>query len=265
MKPNEDVTKHLDMAQKYDVSYQKELLPIHAVQIHKNNLGSADLQVIVTGSNNKDYAVKMTSDGNGYVPAAELFCYELARLIDVPTPNYDIIIMRDSSLAFGSAWEGGVHHLKDINQIIAVLTGDIAVRDLEQFLSRVYAFDLFINNLDRHFGNYLFRQSYNSLIGLAFDYSRAWYEVGAYSYKSLEDKTSRTQQCHAFIKENGKYDRNAAKQTLNRIANLTEKDAEKLLQTIPDMWLSSDVKSEIVGWWASHLMGERITKLMGSI
>lgn len=261
----DSLKKSLNMAIKHNVAYQKELLPIDAVQIHRNTQGSADLQVIVTASNNKDYAVKMVTDGQGYVPATELFCYELARLLDVPTPSYDLITMRDGSLAFGSVWEGGVHHISEANQIIDILTGKISVRDLNQFLSRVYAFDLFINNLDRHFGNYLFRQSYNSLIGLAFDYSRAWYEVGAYQYDSLNDKNSNTQKCHAFIKEYNKYDRNSAIKTLNKISTITSKEIENVLQTIPDAWLSGNIKNEIVDWWDSPLMTGRITKLIGGI
>ena len=99
----DEATKELSMAgQELCTSYQKELLPIDAIQIHKNDQGSADLNVIVTASNNKDYAVKLISDGNGYVPTTELFCYELATILDIPTPTYDLIRMRDGSLAFGS-------------------------------------------------------------------------------------------------------------------------------------------------------------------
>ena len=261
----DSVKNSLTMAKKHNVAYQKELLPIDAYQIHKNTQGTADLQVIVTASNNKDYAVKMVTDGNGYIPATELFCYELARLVDVPTPSYDLITMRDGTLAFGSVWEGGVHHISEANQIMDILTGKIAVRDLNLFLSRVYAFDLFINNLDRHFGNYLFRQSYNSLIGLAFDYSRAWYEVGAYQYESLEDKKSKTQMCHSVIEQYNKYDRNAALQTLTQISAIPDKKIEKLLQAIPDAWLSGNIKNEIVDWWGSQLMNDRINKIMGGI
>ena len=85
----DEATKELSMAgQGLCTSYQKELLPIDAIQIHKNDQGSADLSVIVTASNNKDYAVKLISDGNGYVPTTELFCYELAlSLIHISEPT----------------------------------------------------------------------------------------------------------------------------------------------------------------------------------
>jgi hypothetical protein len=261
----EKASKTLSMAKTYHVSYQTELLPIDALQIHCNNQGSADLQVIVTGSNNKDYAVKTIQDGRGFVPATELFCYELAKLINIPTPNYDLITMRDGSFAFGSTWEGGVSPIKDINQVIAILTGKTIIRDLNLFLSRVYAFDLFINNIDRHFGNYLFRESFNSMIGLAFDYSRAWYEVGAFSFDSLNDKETKTQQCHSFIKDYNKYDRLEASKTLDKILSIEAKSIEAILQKIPDDWLETQAKNEVAHWWASDSMELRISTLKRGI
>ena len=258
-------TKTLDMAKTHDIAFQKDLFPIEALQIHKSTQGSADLQIIVTATNNKDYAVKTTQDGKGYVPATELFCYELAKLIDIPTPNFDLITMRDGSLAFGSMWEGGVHHISNANLIIDILSGKKKVRDLNQFLSRVYAFDLFINNIDRHFGNYLFRQSYNSLIGLAFDYSRAWYEVDAYQYNSLKDKSSNTQKSHNIISNYKKYDRNTASQTIKRISEIKTNKIELILRSIPDIWLSKEIKNDVANWWGSKLMQERILKIMGGL
>lgn len=255
----------LTMAEKHSVSYQKELLPIGAVHIHNNDQGSADLQSIVTGTNNKDYAVKLLSDGNGYVPATELFCYELAAILNIPTPSYDLITMRDGSLAFGSLWEGGVHKIEDINQVVDILSGKKPVRDLNLFLSRVYAFDLFINNLDRHFGNYLFRESYNSLIGLAFDYSRAWYEVGAYDHQSLEDQGGNTQVCHCIIKDFKKYERSVAIATLDAIGEIPQQKIIELLRTIPDEWLDTSAKEEVTNWWASDAMKNRIIKIKGGI
>jgi len=261
----ETVKKHLTLVTKEDVSYQKELLPIEAVQIIKSTQGTADLKVIVIASNNKDYAVKTVDDGNGFVPATELFCYELANIIDVPTPNYDLIIMRDKSLAFGSVWEGGVHHLKNINDVNDILQGKVKVRDLNLFFSRVYAFDLFINNLDRHFGNYLFRRSYSSLIGLAFDFSRAWYEVGAFDFNALKDKASKTQTCHEMIKENKLYNREIAIQTFDKIVSVSKDKIILLLKTIPDNWFIKEKKEEIINWWGSEEMLSRVNKLKGEV
>tara|TARA_R110001583_G_scaffold188684_1_gene351029 strand:+ start:7414 stop:8202 length:789 start_codon:yes stop_codon:yes gene_type:complete len=252
----------LQMAKRNNVEYQSELLPIHATHIYRNDQGSADLQVIVTGSNNKDYAVKTIAEGSGYIPATELFCYELAKLIDIPTPSYDLITMRDESIAFGSVWEGGVHKIEDINQVVDILTGKVSVRDLDMFLSRVYGFDLFINNLDRHFGNYLFRQSYNSMIGLAFDYSRAWYEVDAFGFQSLCDKMTNTQICHQVVREHNKYDKAIAIKSLKSIEQVSSSAIERVLKKIPDEWLEKDVKTEVLDWWDGAKMKLRVSEII---
>jgi hypothetical protein len=244
-----------------DVSYQRSLFPVEAVVVNKSSQNSADLKLIVTASNNKDYATKTVADGNGYVPASELFCYELAAILEVPTPEYSIIVMPDKSLAFGSVWEGGVHHIKSVNQISDILQGKVKVRELKRFFSQVYGLDLFINNIDRHFGNYLFRQSYQVLIGLAFDYSRAWYEVDAYKYSSLNDLKCNTQICHNVIKNNKLYDKRYVEEIFDRLLSVSSEQIVCILKIIPDEWLDKVKKADVASWWDSDDMKDRIRKL----
>jgi hypothetical protein len=244
-----------------DLSYQRSLFPVDAISIHRSGQNTADLKLIVTASNNKDYATKTILDGNGFVPASELFCYELATTLDIPTPEYSLISMPDESLAFGSLWEGGVHKISHFNHVNDILEGTVKVRDLKRFLSQVYGFDLFINNIDRHFGNYLFRESYQALIGLAFDYSRAWYEVNAYEYSSLEDSGCNTQLCHDMIDTRGLFDKRFADDIFDRLLLIPTDKIVGILKTIPDEWLSQLIRDEIAKWWGSNGMKNRIKKL----
>lgn len=54
-----------------EVGIQRRMFPVEIRDIYKNDQGSADLQLIVTGINGKDYAVKTLADGNGCVPVTE--------------------------------------------------------------------------------------------------------------------------------------------------------------------------------------------------
>jgi hypothetical protein len=248
----------------YLEEYQKSLLPIKIIQTHPNNQGSADLQLIGEGDNSKDYAIKQVADSaKGHLPATELFCYELAARINIPTPNYDIVMLKDGTLAFGSEWEG-VSSIKDSADVIEYLTGNKPVKNFKMFLSKVFAFDLFINNVDRHLGNILFRNSYSGTIALAFDYGRAWYEIDAFGYQATSPKY-KTKIANSIIKNFKQYDKDIALETLKKLSNIPVTAIERILCTIPTDWFSSAHRKEITSWWGSDEMKARLTKLEAEV
>ena len=244
---------------------QPSLFPIEAKDIYRNDQGSADLQMIATAVNNKDYAVKTIADGNGFVPLTELFSYELARELSIATPNYALIKLRDQSIGFGSEWEGGVLILRESSKVLDVLNGSTQVRGLKAFLSRVFALDLFLNNIDRHFGNYIFRDSYSGVIALAYDFSRAWYAFKPYGYESISDSTANTFVCHKLICTTNNFDASIALATLNEIKNINVEVINRILSNAPNEWLPEDTRKEILDWWGSQDMENRITHLKSRI
>ena len=252
-----------DDAKKETLVTQRRLLPIAVIETYPSQQGTLNLELIGTGANGKDYAIKTTKDrnSNGFIPATEVFCYELAYEVSIPTPEYSILQLRDGSLAFGSVWEGGVKGTTNLTVVAQVLSGDLAVKGLKAFLSRAYALDLFINNIDRHFGNYLIRESYNSHIILAYDFSLAWYAVGTpYGYEAQHPQ-SNTQQWHKVIVKAGYFDVDIARNTLTEISKIEPLIIEQILSRIPSDWLSMDIKKDIVQWWASSEMLTRVNRL----
>ena len=247
-----------------ELAIQRQMFPIEVQDIYRNDQGSADLRLIATAMNGKDYAVKTIEDGNGYVPATELFCYELARELSIATPNYNFIKLKDDSVAFGSEWEGGVREIKEVAQIWAILKGRVEIIGLKPFLSRVYALDLFINNIDRHFGNYIFRDSYSGVIALAYDFSRAWYAFEPFGYESLEDNYN-TAICHNTIIQEGHFDPETAKNTLDEVSRIDKSSINRILAMIPEVWLDDETKKELLQWWGGTDMVDRIIKLKSGI
>lgn len=251
-------------AQAAELSIQRRMFPVEIRDIYKNDQGSADLQLIATGVNGKDYAVKTINDGNGYVPATELFSYEIARELSIATPNYDIIQLRDGSLGFGSMWEGGATVLKDVAKVWELLKGATPVRGLKSFFSHVYALDIFLNNIDRHFGNYIFRDSYSGTIALAYDFSRAWYTFDPFGYHCLEAHNN-TKTCHDLIVQTNNFDSKTAKETLDQISRIEVKTVDQITNLIPEAWMNNNAKSEFISWWGSKDMLNRIAKLKSEI
>lgn len=249
-----------------EASFQKTLLPVEVITTHSSNLGTADLRVIVEGRDGKHYAVKTLSDGNGRVPASELFCYELAYRVVIPTPPYSLIAMPGGDLAFGSTWEGGViNGNSKINYpafIDGILNGTIQVNNLKRFFSRLYAFDLFVNNVDRHWGNYLWRTSYgDSVIAMAFDFSRACFEVGHEGFEATA-QASKTQIIFSLLNVTQNYVRTEAVACLEQIKAIGTEEISAILDNFPQSWMPAPAKKKYLEWWDSSARHDRIDRLM---
>lgn len=249
-----------------EASFQKTLLPVEVITTYTANLGSADLKIIVEGRDGKHYAVKTVADGNGRVPASELFCYELAYKVVIPTPPYSFIAMPSGELAFGSVWEGGVvNGNKAINYqtfIHSVLVGSTPVANLKRFFSRLYAFDLFVNNVDRHWGNYLWRTSFgDSIIALAFDFSRACFEIDHEGFEATEPAT-KTQLIFSMLNVTNNYMRSEAVDCLEQIRKISTEDISAILSNFPTHWMSKADRQKYIEWWGSSARNDRIDALM---
>lgn len=243
-------------------TFQRPLFPLELTELFQSDQGSADLKLIGRATNGKDYAIKTVQDSvSGKVPASELFCYELANQLQIATPDYQLISMRDSTLAFGSAWEGGVILLTDQAKIMDMLTGLNKPSNIVQALSKIYALDVFVNNIDRHIGNYLFRDGYKSTIILAMDFSRAWYEVNPYSYEAAEDTSLNTDKIIKILRLLGCYDSNVALNTLEKIENIPQDTIRQILSLMPTGWLDLTEESDFIQWWSSDDFKLRIKKL----
>jgi hypothetical protein len=185
--------------------------------------------------------------------------------VTIPTPNYAYINLSNGDTGFGSIWEGGVMKISHINQVMQILQHHIKVNNIKTFLSRLYAFDIFVNNEDRHWGNYLWRQSFdNNLIALAFDFSRACFETGHESFEAL-DPNSNTQKSFTLINLTMNYDRAEAVQCLDALALITTDEIEDILDNMPHTWMTAKEKKSYIDWWASEARIERIAIIKGKI
>lgn len=262
MTKKEDLAKIVEPSPaSHMVGYQKRLFPVDILTEYPNNQGSVDLQLIVSARDGKDYAVKKPTDGKGKIPASELVCYELAYRVTIPTPNYAFIKLSDGTLGFGSLWEGGVKKVSHMHEVMQILTSQVKVNNLKTFLSRLYAFDIFVNNEDRHWGNYLWRQSFdNNLIALAFDFSRACFEVGHDGYEAMHPACN-TQSSFMLINVTMNYDRTEAMACLDALAAISAEDVEEILENMPKDWMTKADRTSYADWWKSQARMDRINNI----
>lgn len=251
------------------VQYQRSMLPIEIIDLHQNDLNSADMKLIGEGRNSKFYAVKTTNEGNGRIPAAEMFCYELAYRILIPRPNYEIILLPSKELAFGSEWAGGVYNGQPMLNygefIIEILQGKRKTNNLPRFLSRLYAFDLFINNVDRHWGNILWSDTYGGhLMAQAYDFSRASF---ALSYEGYDVLTSVNTQGNyfAWLNITKNYSRPDAVSCLNDIQAVCTDEVKSMFDNMPANWITREEVKKFLDWWDSSARIDRINKLLSHV
>ena len=144
-------------------------VPVEVLWVDPVGLGTADAGCVCRCVDGCDYVIK---DGakNALIPHSEWFCSSLAEAVGLACPSFKIIKQLDNSLVFGSRWEGGI--LEEWWK--KALNGDISLYEYRPILSRIFAFDHFVHNVDRHLKNYLFREQREGWAVLALDYSRAW-------------------------------------------------------------------------------------------
>lgn len=241
---------------------QQNLFPVEIIEVYPNDQGSADMQYIGHGRDGRDYAIKTTDEGNGYVATSEMFCYELARLVFIPVPEYTLVMLNDH-LAFGSVWQGAATNISQDNEVLELVSDASLPLEIFETISKIYGLDLFINNIDRHFGNYLFTTGYNNRkIALAFDFGRSWLEV---DYKGLEvlepSAKNKTYTCQKFLKRAGKLNTVIAIDTIDKLSALDSSMVEDILRQIPHNWLPKGFYDEFIKWWGSTDFFSRIKSL----
>lgn len=245
-------------------NYQQSIVPLEAmtiIQLPKNEINSCNLTRIVTADNHKDYAVKeMSNSTTGFIPACELFCYELARAMRISVPEYHIIRMKDGTYAFGSEWDGSATLLNEISDFLRIISGRDEIKNSAEFFSKVYALDIFVNNIDRHHGNFFVKRTYSGSVGVAYDFDKAWYEQGYDGYDSLKCDTN-TQECRHYVAFEKKLKKTIVKETLEAIRTVEKSKVLSILNMMPEDWMLKEERDKFIEWWGGSDFNSRIDKL----
>lgn len=234
-------------------------LPVRAKSQDPANLGTADCSLICHCDDGSDYAVKDISSGPD-VMHSEWFCKHLGDFVGIASPECRLVEV-NGEIAFGSRWESG--HEPD-NWWKRVKSGDIDAGRVAPTFSRIFAFDLFVNNEDRHAENYIVRPQANDQWSLlAFDHSRAWRATGwplakapmQYRHTTTTNfKAINTLLGGIFLKDEFMF-------VINAIRDCSVDCVEKILTSQPESWLSKPDCDAICSFWKSRDFWERLDKI----
>lgn len=247
---------------------QTTFLPIKIVETFSNDTGSADMELTGIGEDSREYAIKQSIPALPYIPAVELFCYELCRLLRLPVPRYEIVSLPDGSTAFGSQWDGGAvqNRAQDCLQHWIMNEFDETYR-LFEIIGRIYGLDLFINNIDRHWNNYLVVKNRNTFSTLAFDFGRALFNMpnkgfaGFDTFRVKEPLFANTGLWQLAFVQHNFHVHEEAERTLDEIAAIDKNQIEWILDKIPLEWLPQEIRQDYLDWWGTKEFNTRIDEL----
>ncbi|HCW94820.1 MAG TPA: hypothetical protein DHU88_03305 [Pseudomonas sp.] len=243
---------------------QQNLVKLNVENVYPQKAGTFHAGGFCKCDDGLDYAFKQVAPGAEFVPATEWLCGHLSNTCRIHTPPMEILHGLDGRMWFGSRIEGGT---LDADQCVMELASgemDKRILNLRERLSAIYAFDMFVNNSDRHLKNLLFRTSLEGVVMLAFDYSLAWLAHGAALDLYLTPE-SKTRQVRSFLDTLYGFDLASAEKVLNAIQGLPADWIDGPVGAMPGEWQHGVDVATAVAWWKSDARAIRCETIKGAL
>jgi hypothetical protein len=242
---------------------QQDLMafPLRAVNEYPPRQLTADAAGEVEAIDGLRYHVKGDQKGQA-VCASEWLCTKIAEEVGIAGPNPAVIQMLDGRLVFGSRRISGT-----ADQIIttAFLTTrsqpnlQTPVAGLCRILSNIYTFDMFIYNVDRHFGNYLSTEDSGARRLYAMDYSRALF--WGWPFSDFPGRHENTRICGTRLRQLHGFDETSAFGLLDQLNSLAPAIVEGFINRMPPAWMPESLRFAFMGWWLNGGRVDRLTSL----
>ena len=185
-----------------------------------------------------------------HLPASEWICSHLARACGLPVPPFAAIELANDPgvYYFGSQWQGG-----SIDPAVAfplVSNPDI--------FARTHAADLFLHNLDRHLGNWLYLDLDGDVVARVIDFSQAWL-INGWPLPDLPlPAASKTMVCLPVWMGQHRANYVRPEAILDKVASLPVTWMLETLAGMPDAWLDAAERLKLRHWWISEARTTRV-------
>jgi hypothetical protein len=211
------------------------------------------------------YYIKGDAHGRP-VRASEWICTHISEAVGIGAPTPSAIEKNDGAVVFGSRRISGVADSAITVSYLSTPTAlnvGIPVSGLTPILSSIYALDMFINNDDRHLGNYLTVDDKGTRRLYAFDFSRALF--WQWPWNGFPQQGANTRRWGRMLQGLHGFDQNSAFGTLDRLSDLAPNTIEGFINAMPSDWLSAAIRAEFIDWWTSSAKKVRIAELRAGI
>ena len=220
-----------------------QLLALDAMICGQVDLGSEDCDGVCFCGDAGAFVIKKNRK-SPTLAHSEWFCSSIASACGVPQVGFSVVNHTDGSSCFGSLWQPG--KIKD--WWLLAQDGTINFAALADDLSRIYALDLFVHNIDRHMDNYMVVKDGLGHRVYSFDYSRAWLELAFPPQPIMVDSPVATIKNRDWFKENfGDYlNIGIANEVLTKISELKTDEITRIISSHPKDWLSKEQEDAII-------------------
>ena len=209
---------------------------------------------LVRADDGLTYVIKDDSGGTGQtVRASEFLWATIATAISLPCALAEVIETRTGEIAVGTRYESS-HRQRQMD----LLAGRVDRGGFQ--LSRIYAFDLFAANWDRHYQNYIVvDDGVGGAIVRAIDFSHTTVHPGLCRMGC--DPTAfigvaTRAQFPRIVQPYGP-DVAAALAVIDRLRGLPATTVDAILENMPDDWLDRAHRQAVSAWWSGT---ERTTR-----
>lgn len=198
----------------------------------------------------------------------EWICTSLAQALHLPVAPAKVLQMPNGDLVFGSGEMS--HRLTDLEVGDLLATGNkpnnLFIPDFPGLLSRLYAFDLFVGNYDRHLQNYLIS------LELSDDRSTRTANIRAIDFDTADIVTRDTLQLPMHPKSNTvatgrtvrksfRFDNQSVSDMLTRLKKGREFMFEQAMYGMPEQWLPNSQRIRLLDRVAGSSFEQQITHL----
>lgn len=220
---------------------------------------SADALGEVEADDTFRYHVKGDANGSP-VRASEWISTHLAEEVGITAPAPMVIEMLDGSTTFGSRRiAGAADALHTRAYLLSPSNAGMPITGLTPLLSSIYAFDMFIFNDDRHFGNYLSIDDLGKRRLYTFDFSRAFF--WQWPWSGFPPPFCNTRICGSLLRQTHGFDPAAAHATLDRLSAVSGDHLDGLFRRMPQDWTSAQLRDQTLAWWSSPAKLARLVAL----
>lgn len=220
-----------------------------------------DIYQYVQADNGRKYYLKLDRDGR-YVRASEWLAYRLANLIGVSTPRCDCIQTFNGDIAFGSEDITGAH--SQTETVLYLRTSSMnelgqPTSGLRASLSAIHALDLFLNNIDRHYENFLVTGHGEERQLVALDYARSMF--WDWPITGFPGSNDLTNEVWIELRERHGFDLVAAEAVIDRLGIISPELLSSIIGQMPDHWLPQSVRNEFTAYCRDGAWAARVAEL----
>ncbi len=244
-------------------SASHEQLALFLPRIHTilpNGKDSKDLLDIGIADDGNTYFLKNDRE-NKSVMASEWIATKIAAHIGISVPECCPVQTPDEQIVFGSRLIAGVSDETETQAYLTTPTlNELGGESFPgSFLSMVLVLDLFLNNGDRHFNNYVSVADGGSRRLYAIDFGRSLF--WDWPLNKFPLNTDNTEKVRRQLFGLHRFDLEAAKSVASAISNISVSFIRQTIAEMPESWLTRELTEQFLTFWDGNAKRQRINEI----